>query len=326
MKTAKNLFPLLFVLVLSLALTACGTAKTSGEADFKSELESGYAAAPGEHAENSALSPENRGKSNGAVAIAVPAPSSDKIIYSGYAEIETLDFDKTLSDLKEMVENCGGFFQNSSVAGGNYEAVYKGRNTSRTADYTIRIPVEKFDQVKESLKNLGNVVSSGTNAENITMQYTDTESRLAACRTKEARLLDLLSKAESMEDILAIENALSDVRYEIESLTSQIKNWDSLITYSTLTVSVREVALYSKGNSSSVSYGRQLKEAFVHSLYAVGQFFKDLLKFLAGALPVIAVAALFAAAGFFIVKAVRKKKSSKTPAESDATENSRNRQ
>ena len=315
MKTAKRIIPLILVLILLLALGACGAAKSSQSASDTATTNESVAVAPESQAADKTYSdissgtgvqsPQDTGESTTEV------PSSGKIIYSGYSEIETLDFDKSNDDLLKMVSETGGFIQSSNVTGGNYNAMYSGKEIYRYADYTIRIPADKFKSVIDSLKSIGNVVSSSTNAENITMQYTDTESRLATCRTKEARLLELLSKATSMEDILAIENSLSDVRYEIESLTSQIKNWDSLINYSTMTISLREVALYSKDTNSTISYGQQLKEAFVHSLYAIGHFFKGFFKFLVGAFPVLVVLAIIAVPVLLIVKSVRKKKTNK---------------
>lgn len=232
----------------------------------------------------------------------------EKIIYTGHAEIETLDFDQTMTDLQAMIEGCGGFIQSSNVSGGDYRTLYGGGSAYRRADYSIRVPVESFDTVQDSLSTLGNVVSRSTNADNITPMYTDTESRLATYRIQEERLLDLLGKATSVEDMITIENSLSEVRYNIESLTSQIKNWDSQINYSTLSLYITEVTLYSKDDASTVSYGEQLRQTFSHSLYAMGEFFKDLFKFLVGALPALVVLTVIAVPVVLIARAAQKKR------------------
>ena len=311
MKTAKRVIPLFLTLILIFAFVACGAAKSS-QADSATTNESVAVAPENQSADKSFTDPASGTNAQAAEGESITEiPTTDKIIYSGNADIETLDFDKTIEDLLKMVSETGGFIQSSNVTGGNYDSMYSGKEIYRYAYYTIRIPADKFKSVTDGLKALGNVVSNSTNAENITMQYTDTESRLSACRTKETRLLELLSKATSMEDILAIENSLSDVRYEMENLTSQIKNWDSLINYSTMTISIHEVAIYSKENGSTISYGQQLKEAFVHSLYAIGHFFKGFFKFLVGAFPVLVVLAIIAVPVVIIVKSARKKKAIK---------------
>ncbi len=321
MNTAKRVFFLLLALILVFSLAACGAAK-SESAVTNDTASSGSAPQAIPEAEKGAAdmgSNSYAGFGQGSDEAqqgenVVSLPESDKIVYTGYAQLETLEFDKTLEGLKQLISSCGGFVQTSSITGGDYASMYDGSASYRTADYTIRVPVAQFNTVTDSLKTLGNVVSSSMNADNITMQYMDTASRLEAYQTQETRLLELLSKASSVEDMLAIENSLSNVRYQIESLTSQIKNWDSQISYSTLTVSIREVALYSKDNSSSVSYGVQLKEAFTHSLYALGHFFKNLLKFLVAAFPTLVVLGLIALVVILIVRAANRKKAKKRAA------------
>lgn len=44
-----------------------------------------------------------------------------------------------------------------------------------------------------------------------------------------------------MEDLLTIEARLTDVRYELESAASQLKLYDSLVSYSTVYLTIEEV-------------------------------------------------------------------------------------
>ncbi len=315
MKTNKKFLSLALALILILALVACGAASKTANESVTSDMaavpapeEAGGASFDMAESQKNTLTDTSVTTTGESV---TELPSADKIIYTGYATLETLDFDKTMTDLQQLIMDCGGFVQSSNVTGGDYSSIYGGTAVSRTADYTIRIPVDKFKSVTDSLKNLGNVINSSTNADNITMQYTDTQSRLDAYKTEETRLLELLAKASSVEDMLAIETRLSDVRYNIESLTSQLKNWDSQVSYSTLTLSVREVALYSKDNASTVSYGEQIKQTFTHSLYALGSFFKGLLKFLVAIFPALVVLGVIAVIVLLIVRAANKKKKTK---------------
>ncbi len=99
--------------------------------------------------------------------------------------------------------------------------------------------MDKFRSVMDGLSELGNVPYSSINADNITEQYTDVQARLTSCQAEETRLLELLDKADTVDEMLQIESYLSDVRYEIESYTAQIKNWDSRISYSTVSLTFR---------------------------------------------------------------------------------------
>lgn len=316
MKTKTRFLSLALALILILALAACGGSNKSAEAQDSAESGRG-APAEAPASEEFADAKDSEGTlrlTNAGTASGAP-PTADKIIYSGSVEIETMDFDKTLEDLGKMVGDIGGFVESSSVTGNDFYTQHSGGRSYRSAQYVFRIPADQFKAFAESLGTLGNVPYSSTNAENITMSYMDVESRLAVARTKEARLLELLEKATNMEDILSIENALSDVQYQIESLTSQIKNWESLLSYSTLSVTVREVSLYTEDSTETLGYGQQLKEAFIRSLKAIGRFFKGLFKFLVAAFPVIVVLAVIAVPVLLITSSALKKRRAKAAAE-----------
>lgn len=312
MKTKQKLLSLALALLLLVTFAACGASKTASDEMYTDQS---AAAAPQEAGNSLALTDEQKTTETDTTASGseTELPPSDKIIYSGSATVETMEFDKTLENLNKMVSDCGGFIENSSVTGTDFYSQHNGYASYRTAQYSFRIPVDKFKSFTEGLNTLGNVPYSSTNAENITMQYTDTESRLKVYETKQDRLLELLSKATSMEDILSIENSLTDVQYQIESLTSQIRYWDSLISYSTLSVTVNEVSLYTDNSTSTLSYGQQIKETFVRSLRALGRFFKGFFKFLVGALPVLVVLAVVAVPVILIIKSANKKRRAKMP-------------
>jgi len=309
MKTKQRLLSLALALLLALALTACGSSSTAAAPRNSPAMAKSETAA----ASGSDLGAAAEAKDVAGSAAAGETPAADKVIYNASADIETLDFDKSLSDLQQLLDGNGGFVQSSNVSGSAYQALSGGTQGRRRADYTVRIPADKFKTVFDNLGVLGNLVSRSTSSQDVTLQYHDTQSHLDACRTKEARLLALLSKAANMNDIIALENALSDVRYQIESLSSQIENWDSQISYSTLTISLSEVSLYTEKSPSSVSYGTQLKAAFHNSLQGVGSFFLDFFKFLVGASPVLAVLAVLALIILFTVKAARGRKRRKAP-------------
>ena len=54
----------------------------------------------------------------------------------------------------------------------------------------------------------------------------------------------MLSKSEDVETLIALEQRLSDVRYEIESIERSLRNYDMQIRYSTVELDLREVEVY----------------------------------------------------------------------------------
>lgn len=317
MKSVKNparILSLVIAMLLMLTLCACGaknaSADTASETAENSEPQKSYKGEQGYPSDGTSVGTAGKTSDDKATDT---KPSGDKIIYTGSADIETRNFEQTLADIEKLVSEAGGFIQSSSVHDNDFYTAQYGGTTYRSAYYELRIPVEKFDSVMNGLSSLGNVPYSSVDAENITEQYMDTEARLTSRKAEEARLLELLANADTVEEMLQIESHLSDVRYEIETLTSQIKNWDSRISYSTLTLNVSEVSLFTEDTPAAMSYGRQLATALKSSAKSVWRFLKNLLKGIVAALPVLAAIAVVAVPVFFIVRRViRRKKSKKT--------------
>ena len=169
-----------------------------------------------------------------------------KLIYEANVSIETKEFEATIEKLNQKIKDCGGYIINESTS--NY--------SRRSSSLTIRIPQENFDKFMNDSNELGNVTYSNTRAEDVTDYYYDTEARLHNYELQEQRLLELLEMAESLEDIMAIEARLSEVRYQIEIYTGQMKSLDKRVTYSTIYMDVNEVVSYQK-----VTFGSRFVEA-----------------------------------------------------------------
>lgn len=225
----------------------------------------------------------------------------DKIIYSGEAQIETRDFDGSIAALMEMLEQYGGWIESSSLSGANYYSISRGNSGNRSASYTLRIPSDKFETVMNSLSQLGNVPYTHTYSENVTAQYYDTQARLTAYETQEARLLEMMEKAETVSDVITIEEKLTELRYQIESLQSTLNNWDRQVNYSSLYVTVDEVGEYTP--QPQQSYLQELWQALTGAFKDLGRFFKNFLVFLVSAIPTIIVLVVL----FFIFRPIYRK-------------------
>jgi len=317
----RRLLAIALALLMVCALCGCGSAKSesAGEA-YPATANS--AANPGTgytetQADGSSVNKSTAGGSSvvttGSDVSAQNKPAdseldADKIIYSCDAEVETQDFDKTCKAVYALIDSVDGFLQSSSISGN-----YFGTDNARSADFVIRIPRKHFDEVTNSLSSLGNIPYCKVQAENITANYQDTESHLKAYQTEETRLLAMLEKAETVEDMLSIEDRLANVRYNIESLTSTLKNWDGLVSYSTLTLTVQEVKVYTE--TQRTSYWQSVKDALTRSLQGIGNFFKSFLRIFIALLPILAVLAVVAAIMLLVIKLWKKRRAKKHPPE-----------
>ena len=314
----KKTISLILALFLLLSLCACGSAPgDSAKSAAGSYMVAEEAAWPAEEpmAETSmaydsvnGLSPAGAPQTAGA-AESAPAQKPDKIIYSANVQVESTDFDRSLARLNELVEEYGGWVESSSLNGSNYVDQSRGAVSRRSANYTLRIPSDRFQELMGSLSDLGNVPYSHIYTENVTAQYYDVQARLTAYSAQEQRLLEMMELAESVEDIILLEDRLTEVRYSIESLQTSLNNWDRQVSFSSVYLDLMEVQVYSPEPQVQPSYGQRLATALKSGLRYFGDFFKELLIWLAGALPTLLLLGAIAAVVIIIVrkrKAARK--------------------
>ena len=180
-------------------------------------------------------------------------PENVKLIYRANIELESTEFDNALEGLNELVAKLGGYFESSRLD--NYSSY-------RYGNYTVRVPAKNFETFCTSVGELCQVNSISRSAEDVSEQYYDTESRLTTQKTKLARLQELLKQAESMEDIITLESAISDTELTIEHLTGTLRRYDSLVGYSTVTISLSEVYQLTEVEEPVIGFGAKLAAAF----------------------------------------------------------------
>jgi len=306
-KTLRQyLIPTLLLLGILSTLTSCGS---SADAEESYDAINGYAKEDYSYMESEempALADEEvekntGGTSDGLVQQSAGQIDTDKIIRTARAEVESVEFDKAVEKINQLASDYAGYFDATSIGGRSYEESYYGYQSYRTASFTLRVPKENFFTVTEAMSEIGNLISINTTAENVTGQYTDTESRLKTYRTEEERLLAMLEKAETVEDMLNIEDRLAMVCYEIESLTTSLKQLDNKIYYCTVEITLREVYRYTEVEEPDKGYWETMADGFVRSLKDVGQWFADAAQFIVIELPVIVTVAVLAAVGISVV-------------------------
>ena len=195
----------------------------------------------------------------------------EKIIYSSDVTLETTDFESTTASVMALIDRNGGWLESSSVSGANYNSLAKGAKMNRSANYTIRVPNERFDGIMTDLNTLGNVPYSHIYTENVTSQYYDTQARLTTYQAQEKRLIELLDEAQSVSDVIEVENELTEVRYRIESLQTSLRNWDRRVSWSTIYLTVNEVSEYTP--EKKISYGKRLANALRYGMEDLGDTF-----------------------------------------------------
>lgn len=193
-----------------------------------------------------------------------------KLIREVSMEVETEQYDGLIQTVEEQVAALGGYIESSYASGG-------GRNGgTRYVEISARIPKEKMDAFITAVEGVSSVRNKRETVEDVTLQYVDLESHKKALQTEQNRLLELLGQAESVEDIITIESRLSEVRYQLESMESQLRTFDNKIDYSTIYLSVSEVLRLSPADGEKLSVWERMRMGFSENLYRLGIDLQDM--------------------------------------------------
>lgn len=316
----KRLLTVGFALVLSVSLAACGTSSKGESFDAAAPAaEYEYAAAEEAVAEiaydsyyaEEPMEGEMGDAGNGAEAPEVneSATSQRKLIKTVELSVETKDYDNLMVSLEKQIEELGGYIESLGAYNGSY---YSGR-TNRSANITARIPAEKLDGFVKQIGEEANVVDRNESVEDVTLQYVDLDSHARMLEEEQERLLELLENAETIEDIITIESRLSEVKYQLESMKSQLRTFDNKVTYSTVHIYIDEVKELTPVVEQTA--GERIAEGFAESLRDIGEGFKEFFIGFVINIPYIIVwgviIAIIAFVGYKIVKVIDKRSARK---------------
>ena len=220
-----------------------------------------------------------------------------KLITTVNLTAETEDLSETIISVENKVKELGGYIESSNVYNGS-----NSKYSTRDANLTIRIPASRLDEFVDSVEGNTNITRKSVTVDDVTLKYVDTESRKNSLKTEEKRLLDIMEKAETIEDIIAIEDKLADVRYELESIESQLRSYDNLVDYSTIILYVTEVAKYTPVEKESAF--TRMGNGFMESVQSIADGFVELCVAFVSSIPQIIVFLLVVCIIVFIVKKI----------------------
>ena len=161
-----------------------------------------------------------------------------KLIQTVYLTLQTKEFDKFTKTVPDITTKYNGYIESSDIDGVDIEYSYA---QYRNANFTVRIPKENVDNFLKETNSLGTIRSKSENTEDITLNYYDSKAQKDALEIEQERLMTILEKAESIDQIVELEKRLSEIRYQINNLGSNLRLMDNKVDYSTIHISVQEV-------------------------------------------------------------------------------------
>ncbi len=297
----KKILVIILCAVLAFSLAACGANMDIevGEMEFSSVADSA-----GGIVYNSSQSLNYKEEIyTGALEDSGETPqTNEKIIKTVEAYVQTKEYDKYIESLSASVTANGGYVENSDANMGGYG------NSNRYSVYTLRIPADKLDVFMLSAEENGKITSKTETQQNVTLEYVDIESRISAYKTEKETLTDLLEKAASLENVLAIQERLSEVNYQIENYTAQLRVLENRVSYSTVTLHISEVE---RVTETERTLWQRIKNEFLDNIDNLKDGLEDFAVAVIGGIPVILPVVVIAAVVIIIIRKLIKKRKAK---------------
>lgn len=224
-----------------------------------------------------------------------------KLIRTVDLNLETENYDSLMEGLEQEINSLGGYIEYKDAYYGNYNS-----SRSRHANITARVPADKLDEFTGKVAEIGNITYESESVEDVTLQYVDLSSHKKMLLTEQERLMELLENADTMEDIITIESRLSEVRYQIESMESQLRTFDNQVDYSTVHIYIEEVERYTPQPEKST--WDRIKSGFGENVYRVTDGIKNFAIEFVIAIPILLVWAVVITVGVVLVRVVLKRK------------------
>lgn len=171
------------------------------------------------------------------VAQAQPVPQAQparKLVYTADVVLRGRDPWALAEEARRIPGDLGGDL---------LSVVQSGEGDRRSARLSMRVPAAKFEDALARIRRLdAEVVSSSVDTKDVTDQFVDLNARLTSKQREEQQYLSLLSQARTVDDTLKVSQALARTRTEIEQLQGQLNQLTGRIDYSTITVTIDNVA------------------------------------------------------------------------------------
>lgn len=287
----KKIFLLVFAAILAVAMCACSASKSVAEDAYDRAYDNGF---KGEFAEE----PEMQAMGTSA------SFSETKIAYSYRYTIQTKNFDEEYEKLNSLINSFNGTLV--SMEGYNKKPE-SSTDRGRSITVQVKISADKADEFAQNIDSSLTVINSYKSGDDVTKEYNDTEIRINTLEARINRLNELFKEAKSVTEMTEIEKSLFDAIEELEVLKGTIKYYDSIVDYSSFSITISELNMLTNVEKET-TFGERIGAAASGGFNSFVDFLEAIVIFLIAALPFIVFVAIVIVVIIVAVKRSKKKK------------------
>ena len=199
-----------------------------------------------------------------------------KLIVTADIRINSKDVEKSYKSVEEKIKEYNGYFDNVESSKNKYYL-------------SIKIPKDKFYDFISFIEENENVENKNINTQDVTETYYDTENRIKNREVLLEKLRNYLREAKNIDEILKVEDRINTLTYEIESMKGNLKNLQSSIDYSRVSLNI--------SNQEAIKSNTNIYNKYLNLISFLKEFFSGIIFFLAGfvavGIPIVLILALF---------------------------------
>ena len=239
------------------------------------------------------------------------------IIRNGNISIAAEDTRSARASVENIVAQYAG--EGAFVVSSNESGGYN--NDLPYINMSIRVPAEHFDEIMNSIAELGvEVYSRNESGQDVTEEYVDLSARLESLEAARDRLLDIIKDAETTEDLLLAEQQLTQREAEIESIKGRLQYLTESARLSSIYVDIQPYVL-SQPIDNTWKPLVTVRRAFQDLIWSIRGFLNFIITFVIAVLPWLL---FFGAIIYFIIRAIvrawRKRQANKNIQQTNTTE------
>jgi tetratricopeptide (TPR) repeat protein len=162
-----------------------------------------------------------------------PQLQNRMLIKTATLNCEVASYDEALAQIQKIAAQYSGY-----VVASNMQVSVED---VKSGTVTLRIEAKNFDAALQALKQIAKKLDSESlQGNDVTEEFYDLTARLENKRKAEKRYQEILASAKTTKDILEVEQALTNVREEIERMEGRKRYLEDQVALSTITVNLHE--------------------------------------------------------------------------------------
>jgi len=226
-----------------------------------------------------------------------------KIIKNANIDFETKEYDLFIDTLYSCITDNCGYIQSQDTRGSGVYDTY----SSRYSNFVVRIPADFYDSFISTVGEIGNLTRINEFQNDVTMNYIDLESHIGALQAEYNALISILEQSKNVEDIITVQSRISEINYQLDSLKSQLRKYDDLISYCTINISVNEVRRETP-KTAEMSFGERISSGLSETFADIGDDFSEFAIWFVVSLPYILIWGIIIASAVIIISMINKKR------------------